>query len=71
MLKTIIRKLPTTCFPVTMTLVKVLSYGLIIIEKHIVKAKVNDKIRDQISAQDKLTETNRKRKERAKKIFRL
>jgi len=35
-------------------------------------AKVNDKIREQISAEDKLTETNlRKRKERAKKIFRL
>ena len=35
-------------------------------------ARVNDKIRKQISAQDKLTETNlRKRKERAKKIFRL
>ncbi|CAG8643123.1 9686_t:CDS:2, partial [Ambispora gerdemannii] len=33
-------------------------------------ARVNDKIREQISAQDKLTETNlRKRKERAKKIL--
>ncbi|CAG8823400.1 19941_t:CDS:1, partial [Dentiscutata erythropus] len=35
-------------------------------------ARVNDRIRDQISVQDKLTETNlRKRKERGKKVFRL
>ena len=35
-------------------------------------AKVNDRIMKQISVQDKLTETNlRKRKERGKKVFRL
>ena len=35
-------------------------------------AKVNDRIMNQISVQDKLTETNlRKRKERGKKVFRL
>ncbi|RIB09610.1 hypothetical protein C2G38_2044174 [Gigaspora rosea] len=35
-------------------------------------ARVNDRIRDQISVQDKLTETNlRKKKERGKKVFRL
>ena len=35
-------------------------------------ARVNDRIRDQISVQDKLTETNlRKRKERSNKVFRL
>ncbi|RIB13496.1 hypothetical protein C2G38_2040935 [Gigaspora rosea] len=35
-------------------------------------ARVNDRIRNQISVQDKLTETNlRKRKERSKKVFRL
>ena len=55
---------------------KVLNYGSIIIGKiyseDASNARVNDKIREQISAEDKLTETNlRKRKERAKKIFRL
>ena len=35
-------------------------------------AKVNDRIMNQIPVQDKLTETNlRKRKERGKKVFRL
>ena len=35
-------------------------------------AKVNDRIMNQISVQDKLTKTNfRKRKERGKKVFRL
>ncbi|CAG8507053.1 11364_t:CDS:2 [Funneliformis caledonium] len=35
-------------------------------------AKVNDRIMNQISVQDKLTETNlRKRKEQGKKVFRL
>ncbi|RIB27069.1 hypothetical protein C2G38_2161487 [Gigaspora rosea] len=35
-------------------------------------ARVNDRIRDQIFVQDKLTKTNlRKRKERSKKVFRL
>jgi hypothetical protein len=35
-------------------------------------ARVNDRMRDQISVQDKLTETNlRKRKEKGKKIFKL
>ncbi|KAF0559377.1 hypothetical protein F8M41_006131 [Gigaspora margarita] len=57
-------------------LAKPLSSCSIILKKtcneDVSNARVNDRIRDQISVQDKLTETNlRKRKERDKKVFRL
>ncbi|CAG8665118.1 665_t:CDS:10, partial [Dentiscutata erythropus] len=40
--------------------------------ENVSNTRVNDRIRDQIAVQDKLTETNlRKRKERGKKVFRL